>query len=445
MFKKVLKELLIFLGLFVLLLIVSAGVLAGLIGNKASLIVFLLGWLIISIRPFKKAIVYAIRNYKEQKKNLAVTNEEIKSVIIEDKKTESPVLQVDSDVENNVALPAIVEKEKIMLPILETKPAIHDKNSITIANMLVHNDLQGLLWIADGRHKNYKKVVKKENQMEFYFGERRLLLTLHHEEEPSLVYTRMRIKEVEDISSVPRPPYYPSYKDLSPEQKWVYLNLLTNPYNPNIDVGFVFILYYGLERHLLLGDIEQAFRIILKLRDVHNNNSFQHYSATALILSAMLRERGDLVEEFIASLDKDYEFNFPHNLFLLCYYSFNIPVQARDIMRMAKTFEWTNLNYIKKQTDLFLESLSQIIKERHGGKDFIILKDLVTEKDLQKLKTGEHQMFANMSIIDHLLDVPKMDKLLKLRKEMHFLLEKAHNTTKAKLAEMRKLNRQKSK
>jgi hypothetical protein len=96
----------------------------------------------------------------------------------------------------------------------------------------------------------------------------------------------------------------------------------------------VFILYYGLERHLLSGDFERSFGVILKLRDVHANRSFQRYSANALILSSILHKKGEFVLEFINSLDKEHEFNFLDNLFLMCYYSFDIPILPKDIMRI---------------------------------------------------------------------------------------------------------------
>ena len=81
----------------------------------------------------------------------------------------------------------------------------------------------------------------------------------------------------------------------------------------------MFILYYGLERHLLEGDFHSAFNVILKLRDVHKNKSFQSYSGNALILSALLQKKGEYIPSFIKSLDKEYEFNFSDNLLLMSY------------------------------------------------------------------------------------------------------------------------------
>ena len=244
------------------------------------------------------------------------------------------------------------KKEVAPKSIVESVP----KEIVTFAQstFTLHEDLKGLVWIADGKFKNYASKAKSEKSFET--NGIRFSISLMGQNEPSLIFTKERISAPRDGFIVERPPYFPSYIDLTPEQKWMYLKLLTNPYDTSIDIGFVFILYYGLERHLLEGDFESAFRVILKLRDVHTNKSFQSYSANALVLTSMLHKRADLAFEFIKSLDKDHELAFSDNLFVLCYFSFDLPLRATDFMRMAKTFEFTNINYIKNQPRIFGKS-----------------------------------------------------------------------------------------
>jgi hypothetical protein len=114
-------------------------------------------------------------------------------------------------------------------------------------------------------------------------------------DEPSLIYTKEAIIPPQDESLVPGPYYFQKYKDLSPEQRWICLWFLANPYNTPVDIGYVFILYYGLEQHLLQGNFDTAFNVILKLRDVHSNKVFQKYSSNALILSSLLKNKGEYV------------------------------------------------------------------------------------------------------------------------------------------------------
>ena len=233
------------------------------------------------------------------------------------------------------------------------------EKSLSVKSLAIHEDLRNLVWVGDGKFKNYTQ--KQDNENSYDLGGIRISISFMNQEEPSLIYTQHKVTQPKDIGKVDRPPYFPTYSGLTPEQKWVYLNLLSNPYDTSIDIGFVFILYYGLERHLLSGNFEEAFEVILKLRDVHTNKSFQSYSANALVLTCMLHDRGDLISKFFQSLDKEHEFAFSDNLFLICYYSFDMPLLPKDIMRMAKTFEFSNMNYIKKYPDLFLENLKNAI------------------------------------------------------------------------------------
>jgi hypothetical protein len=301
--------------------------------------------------------------------------------------------------------------------------------------LTIHDDLRGLVWIGDGKYKNYTQTQKDADA--FDINGLHISLSFMNQEEPSLIYTNQKISKPKNIDDVERPPYYPTYSGLTPEQKWVYLNLLANPYNSSIDIGFVFILYYGLERHLLAGDYERAIDVILKLRDVHTNKSFQTYSANAVVLSCMIHQRGDLVLKFIKSLDKGHEFSFSDNLFLICYYSFDIPLLPRDLMRMAKTFEFSNTNYIKKYPDLFLACLKDAISKK-TSKDSLDLKQYLTATEIRKVKKQEVGIFANVSIIDKSIPIPLLTENFKLKKEMNTFLEVAHEEVKAKLAEMRK-------
>ncbi len=211
-------------------------------------------------------------------------------------------------------------------------------------NFVVHGDIVDLIWVADGPRRNYINTPTKSefvNVRGFSIN-----VSFMEQEEPSAIHTTMPIAQIQNLYGIERPPYYPTYVGLTSEQKAVYWNLLYNPYNPQIDIGFVFILYYGLERHLLCGNYEKAIDVILKLRDVHKNNSFQSYSADAIILTSLIRNRPDILEKFLNSLDKSYELNFSDNMLLLCKFLLNVPLKAYEIMNSAKAFGFTKLNYM---------------------------------------------------------------------------------------------------
>jgi len=317
--------------------------------------------------------------------------------------------------------------------------ASNESKSLSVQGLKIHDDLRDLIWIADGKYKNYEQSQDNNNSIDI--NGFRITISFMNEEEPSLIYTNQKINPTQRIEDIATPPYYPTYSGLTPEQKWVYLNLLANPYNPAIDIGFVFILYYGLERHLLLGNFEKAIDVLLKLRDVHTNKSFQSYSANAIILSCMYHKRGDLVVKFIQSLDKEYEFAFSDNLFLICYFSFGLPLLPRDILRMAKTFEFNNTNYIKKYPELFLECLKDAIAEKTGAES-VDLKQYLSPTEIKGIRTQETRIFANVSLIDKSIPIPLLSENFKLKKEMYNFLEIAHESVKLRLSTMRKSGKQ---
>ena len=311
---------------------------------------------------------------------------------------------------------------------------------IIVNDFRAHGDIRSLLWFGDGPMKNLSEEQRASGRDVYSLFEGKIKMTVQHSlsmDEPSLIFTEMPVNEPEHKSFVPAPPYFPKYKTLTPEQKWVYMDFLVNPYNACANTGYVFILYYGLERHLLHGDFHSAFNVILKLRKVHKNKSFQSYSGNALILAASYKNKGEYIQQFVNALDNEDEFNFSDNLLLISYYSFDIPLSSKDLMRMAKTFGFTNTNYIKKNPDMFEECLSNIIKEKTGA-ETISLKNCLTGDELQYLKYADIPMFANGSIMGSTVPVPLFADSVALKNEMNVLLETAHAKVKKRLAEMRK-------
>jgi hypothetical protein len=343
-----------------------------------------------------------------------------------------------NELENNIPS---TEELKPIISDIKSSPLESKTNDKTFdlvlfqsSDFIIHDDIKNLLWIADGKYKNY---IQGQKAPDFEYCRMRVYITIGTEEEPSLIYSKQPIRKPLDETVIPRPPYYPTYAGLTPEQRYIYAKLLSNPYNSEIDIGYIFILYYGLERHLLCGDFDAAFKVILKLRDVHRNGSFQSYSANALILSSMLHKKGEYVLDFIASLDKEYEFNFSSNLFLISYYSFNLPLLPKDITRMASIFEFTNKNYIKKNPAIFEQRLSEIINSKYGSEG-VFVNRFITKTELSRIKMDNSRLFANMSLLDKEISVPMLSENFRLKKEMNDLLVEAHEQTKKLLAAMRK-------
>ena len=291
-----------------------------------------------------------------------------------------------------------------------------------------------LVWIGDGKNQNY---IQSNHSNTINIDGIRITMSMMNQEEPSLLYLRLPISTNINPQNTERPPYYPTYKDLTPAQKGLYWKLLSNPYDSSIDIGYVFILYYGLERHLLAGDFEKAFDIIIKMRDIHSNKSFQNYSGNALILTCIYHQRPDLVFKFMASLNNEHEYNFSDNLFLLSKYSLNIALNAKDIIRLAKSFEFTTLNYIKNYPVIFEEVLNEELRSKFNSEE-VFCNSFINKSDFNKLRKQTVPIFANISIISKSIDVPMIVESFKLKKVMNALLCSTHEKVKIQLAEMRK-------
>lgn len=303
-------------------------------------------------------------------------------------------------------------------------------------NLYIHPDLINLIWIGDGKYKNYQN--NPEETIVYPYEGFKIKISMFGPDEPSLLYLKLPIKEPAFPNEVQRPPYYPFYRELTPEQKWMYWKFLSDPYNPSNDIGYVFIFYYGLERHLLYGNFDNAFELILKLRDVYNNKSFQMYSSSALILSAMIHKRPDCANKFIASLDKEYEFQIQGGLYFLCKFGLNMPIDAVDIMRFHKFFSFTNNRYIKNNADLFMSNLKKNIFIESNGSDVLYASNYFSKIDIAQLNYTSVPVFANVSIREKEITIPDISQSSKFTGRMFQILNKTHEDTKAELAAMRK-------
>lgn len=302
----------------------------------------------------------------------------------------------------------------------------------------VHPDLRNLLWFGDGPKRNYIKETKQNESIRI--NGYTIHFSTYGADEPSLIFTRLPIAKPANPSNVPRPPYYPSYADLTPEQRWMYWQLLENPYSGSHDIGYVFIFYYGLERYLFSQHSGNAANVILKLRDCYANTSFQSYSSTALILYAISRKDTALATSFLDSLDKLHEMKIPADLLILLKYTLRLPLTAYEIMRYSKAFLFSNQRYIKNAPDVFLGFLQKKITAQYGA-DFVQLSLFFDNADVTKIPATDIPLFANISIRNKIVRIPRLCEYPPFTAEMNNLLTTAHESTKKYLAERRKVTK----
>ena len=304
---------------------------------------------------------------------------------------------------------------------------------ITLFNrpLVLHPDLEGLIWFADGPLKNYDP---KHTRVQA--GECDLTISISSNEEPSAIKTGLSIILPKDGDYIAPLGYYPSYAALSPEQRGRYIQFLSNPYQI-IDIGYVFILYYGLERHLLMGDFDRAFDIVLRLRGIHSNDSFQYYSTGALVYSASRRNRKDKLQCFIDSVTNEFEKQaIPFDIFISVKAALSMNILPKEMMQYAASFAFTNKRYIQSDYSIFSEQLALALQEKYAESSFPIRLLHLDGLPASKAGLANYSISATFEVPDISADHSFIEAGASVLQEAHDRvkrIKRARNSMKASL------------
>lgn len=266
-----------------------------------------------------------------------------------------------------------------------------------------------LLWFKNGPLQNY------------FDNDETVII----QSEPSAIDIYLPIS---NILSQPTPlGYYPSYEKLTPQERTVYLNWLTDITKP-IDIGYVFIFYYGLERHLISGKSNDALDTILLLRKHHNNDSFLCYSENAVILYYLMNKKWDALQNIGSEM-------LSINVRLLLSALTKQELCANTIMAAHKSFGFTNERYVKNEPELFLTTLEKKLKEKYDKPSFM-LKD----SDISSTTSTFTIMLSNYSLLpgQRMIEFPDITSAPRLQTEIHSLLVETHESVKTILRNQRK-------
>lgn len=290
-------------------------------------------------------------------------------------------------------------------------------------------EVQRLIWYANGPRKNYSR--EDEFRQQANVKGFTINISLTGTDEPSAVHMEYPIQEPLDMLNVPKPGYFPSYATLSSEQRWIYLNWLNN-IGSDIDIGYVFIFYYGLERHLFFGETDLAFDMILKLRNFYDNNhSFNSYSSNALITASILENRPDWLEKYLKSSNN----KFINNIYIFSKKIMNYDLKIDELINLSNQAGFKNKRYINNESKLFKSELKDLLLERFD-KESMPLPDFSLENCSKK----KDVVLANYSITNEnrFIDVPDLIGYPKFKNNVFNLLKESHERTKSSLRELRK-------
>jgi len=244
--------------------------------------------------------------------------------------------------------------------------------------------------------------------------------------DPSTIYIHLPISEDNEVEGLP---YWPHYIELTPGQRYNYLKWLRDVEQP-IDMGYVFLYYYGLERQLLIGDFEKAFDEIVKLRNSHNNKSFHKYSENALVHASIMRDKIDNLME----LHERTEISGYSNAMFLLALNAGLGLGEEQLILIFHKAFTTSRKAVKENKPLFIECLTSTLNRRYEKSSFL-LKDF----DISKVKTVTETRFANYSFPKDIryVEITDFYQCKLLIQELQSLFDETYTLYKSKKAELK--------
>lgn len=168
---------------------------------------------------------------------------------------------------------------------------------------------------------------------------------------------------VGDARQATRLPYWPSYADCSPEQRACYLDWMASGRSaPDIDIGYVFIFFYGLEWRVLRegADVDLIRNEVLRLLSLYGSRSgsFRSYAAQFVIfITLAFRDAADQ-QELERLMDPILDCSPHAGAVLLAWYQrrgIRLPVRYAE--RVAPALEGAKRSVVAKRAEEELRHL----------------------------------------------------------------------------------------
>ena len=248
---------------------------------------------------------------------------------------------------------------------------INGYNANLISDFRIPEPTRSLLWVTNEDTSKIKDTMTyvigisnepDEDKYNFYA-------------EPSLIWTNLPIKQ--NNQNLQKSIYFPAYSRLDPAQRWEYLNWLKDITRVT-NLTYVFLYYYGLERHLLVGNYDLAVDEILRLIKHHDKGTLKRYAIDGLILASGYRKRPDILKKaplVLKELSNDFS-----ALSLYFQKIIGMPISAKKIVNIMNPMRFYGKEYKKylwRYPDLFKEELQKILDNYQKSRGDI-LRSLTT-------------------------------------------------------------------
>lgn len=144
-------------------------------------------------------------------------------------------------------------------------------------------------------------------------------------------------------------PYWPSFQSITPTARRTYLDWLAGGReDPLIDIGYVFLFFYGLERRLFVDNVRSEAPVIVaeirRLLALHgSNNSFKNYANRLLDAAHLMTNSGTERPVLSPDLQTGYEMPMASRVYLGRRLASKLPLEAEDALVWVLSLPDTNL------------------------------------------------------------------------------------------------------
>lgn len=312
-------------------------------------------------------------------------------------------------------------------------------NSLAIRDNILDNitkqipsEIVSLLWFKNGPFENFVNEPLEDDAT--IINGIKVTFQSFGQEEPSLIdfslpVTSSQVDE-EEANSLS---YYPSYASMSPGQRKTYLNWLCNIDSP-INISYVFVFYYGLERHLYLGNFHEATETVVRLLKKHTNKSLFHYATSALIGSSIFRNNFSIIEDLLNDEYFCSHFDQTSPEYLAYMHYNNNSLSVDNVLSLSKNVGFTNTRYLKSDYSLFRQELGNALCKKYPEK-LIPLREFA----LDECPVTTATLAANTSLSKiRYRTIPDLRNNVMFSSLLHSLLTEAHESVKQFKKEQRK-------
>jgi tellurite resistance protein len=178
--------------------------------------------------------------------------------------------------------------------------------------------------------------------------------------EASTIVTSLQVGDARHAGPLP---YWPSYSECNPHQRARYLNWMAGGRtDPDIDIGYVFIFFYGLEWRALRDglDVEVAREEVLRLVALYGprSSSFRSYAADLLVFTVLMHPNATGEQELERVLGPLLEGSANAAAVLTAwYFRHNLPLPGRYALMLAPTIEGAKRSVVAKRAEHELNHL----------------------------------------------------------------------------------------